>query len=231
MKQEPEQTGFESLNEPDFVAGLKAGGDEGFDKLCIVAGPLLQDHISAYFPTLNNRDVEDIIQESLLQAYKDLAKYDPGESKLTTWLYRIAKRKALDMRKSLGRAKRVPVKRSNLVSIEDLPEKEHPTVEIAASPGEQPPEKKGRGPSVKGKATSLDEALSHLPEDERSRRIKQAFMTLGERERVILRATIQKASGKDIAARLGISVDNVRTIRRRAWEALISSVEEAASDG
>jgi RNA polymerase sigma factor (sigma-70 family) len=232
MKEEDQKTGFESLNEPDFVARYIAGGTDEFDTVCKVAGPLLQRHITAYFsPPLNNRDVEDVIQDALLEAYKTHAKYDPQKTKLTTWLYRIAKRKAQDSIKSVERAKRVPEKRSNLVSIEDLPEKEYPVIDIDTSQSEPSSIKKGRGPSSKDKATRILNVLSYLSEDERSRRINQAFMTLDERERVILTGTIQKASSKDIATELGISVDNARAIRKRAWKALISSIEEAESDG
>jgi RNA polymerase sigma factor (sigma-70 family) len=231
MKKEDPETGFESLNEPDFVARFIAGGADEFDTVCIVAGPLLQRHIAVYFiPPLNVGDVEDVIQEALLYAYKAHAKYDPKIAKLTTWLYDIAKWKAQDSIKSIERTKRVPIKRSNLFSIEDLPDKEQPAIDITTSENEPPSKKKGRYPSLKDKATLLKNVLSHLSEDEQSRRINQALMTLEERQRVILIAAIQKASSKDIAMKLGISVDNVRKIRERAWGALLSSIEEAESD-
>jgi RNA polymerase sigma factor (sigma-70 family) len=230
MKEEQQEKGFESLNEPDFVARLVAGGTDEFDTLCKVGGPLLQRHINAYFgAVLNAIDVEDVIQDALVSIHKALPGFIPERAKLTTWLYQIAINEAIDHKRKLERAKRVPDKRSNIVSLEDLPNEEHQAIDIT-SQSEPDSKKKVRGPSLKGWATRIKNALSHLTEDERLPRINQAFMTLNEREHVILLGTVQKASSKEIASKLGISEDNVRKIRERAWEKFCSSIEEAEFD-
>ena len=50
----------------------------------------------AYRMTGNEQDAEDIVQESFLRAYKQLAKFDERAS-FGTWLYRIATNCALDL--------------------------------------------------------------------------------------------------------------------------------------
>src|SRR5215813_485486 len=50
----------------------------------------------AYRMTGNEQDAEDVVQESFLRAYKQLAKFDERAS-FGTWLYRIAINCSLDM--------------------------------------------------------------------------------------------------------------------------------------
>jgi RNA polymerase sigma-70 factor (ECF subfamily) len=50
----------------------------------------------AYRMTGNEQDAEDVVQESLLRAYKQLAKFDDRAS-FGTWLYRISTNCSLDL--------------------------------------------------------------------------------------------------------------------------------------
>src|SRR5579884_1109394 len=61
----------------------------------------------AYRMTSNEQDAEDVVQETFLRAYKQIARFD-SRSAFGTWLYRICANCALDLirkRKSqIGRA-------------------------------------------------------------------------------------------------------------------------------
>jgi RNA polymerase sigma-70 factor (TIGR02960 family) len=48
-------------------------------------------------------DTDDAVQETLLRAYRNLASYDPGRARLTTWLHRIAANVCIDMLRGAGR--------------------------------------------------------------------------------------------------------------------------------
>src|SRR3977135_799701 len=56
----------------------------------------------AYRMTGNEQDAEDVVQESFLRAYKQLAKFDERAS-FGTWLYRIAMNCSLDLVRSRKR--------------------------------------------------------------------------------------------------------------------------------
>ena len=56
----------------------------------------------AFRMTGNQQDAEDVVQESFLRAYKQLAKFDERAS-FGTWLYRIAANCSLDLVRSRKR--------------------------------------------------------------------------------------------------------------------------------
>ncbi len=56
----------------------------------------------AFRMTGNEQDAEDVVQETFLRAYRQLAKYE-SRSSLTTWLFRIASNYALDLIRSRKR--------------------------------------------------------------------------------------------------------------------------------
>src|SRR5579883_253674 len=62
---------------------------------------LVEQHSRAIFRlafrmTGNEHDAEDVVQETFLRAYKQLARYE-ARSSFSTWLYRIASNYALDL--------------------------------------------------------------------------------------------------------------------------------------
>src|SRR5277367_2839462 len=56
----------------------------------------------AFRMTGNEQDAEDVVQESMLRAYKQLGKFDERAS-FGTWLYRIAANCSLDLVRSRKR--------------------------------------------------------------------------------------------------------------------------------
>ncbi len=57
---------------------------------------------AAYRVVQNEQDAEDIMQETFLSVYRKIGKFR-GDSKLSSWLYRIASNAALDLVRAKGR--------------------------------------------------------------------------------------------------------------------------------
>jgi RNA polymerase sigma-70 factor (ECF subfamily) len=68
----------------------------------------------------NEEDAEDVAQDSFIQAYESIGHFK-GESKLSTWLYRIAVSKALDHLRRKKRKKRFAFVQSLFGLNEDWP--------------------------------------------------------------------------------------------------------------
>src|SRR5271168_4348233 len=82
------------------VARVKAGDGDAYRAL-------VERHSRSVFRlafrmTGNEQDAEDVVQESMLRAYKQLSKFDDRAS-FGTWLYRIAANCSLDLVRSKKR--------------------------------------------------------------------------------------------------------------------------------
>ena len=82
------------------VAQVRAGNYDAF-------GVLVERHSRnlfrlAFRMTGNEQDAEDIVQETFMKAYRQLAKFDRRAS-FSTWLYRIAANGSLDLIRSRNR--------------------------------------------------------------------------------------------------------------------------------
>ena len=102
----------------------------------------------------SNDDAEDVAQEVFIQVFQSI-KHFKGESKLSTWLYRIAITKSLDWQRRKSRKKRFAII-ERFFGIDDSlkhdpPEFHHPGVAI----------------ENKEKATLLFKAMTKLPENQR----------------------------------------------------------------
>ncbi len=82
------------LTDAAFVAKARAGDTDAFAALVERHGRSL--FRLAYRMTGNEQDAEDVVQESFLRAYRQLAKFDERAS-FGTWLYRIATNCSLDL--------------------------------------------------------------------------------------------------------------------------------------
>jgi RNA polymerase sigma-70 factor (ECF subfamily) len=88
------------MTDASFVARARAGDADAFRVL-------VERHSRALFRvafrmTGNQQDAEDVVQESFLRAFKQLAKFDERAS-FGTWLYRIAANCSLDMMRARKR--------------------------------------------------------------------------------------------------------------------------------
>lgn len=91
------------MTDPKFIAALKAGKSSAYMKL-------MKDFEQKVFATCisfvpNKEDAEDIAQEVFVEVFRSIAKFK-GESKLSTWIYRIATNKSLEFIRKKNAKKR-----------------------------------------------------------------------------------------------------------------------------
>ena len=100
----------------------------------------------------NAEDAEDIAQEVFVQVYQSIHSFK-GESKFSTWLYRITIAKALDHERRKRRKKRFAVVKKFFDGAEEvtIPDFEHPGVSF----------------DKKESSRMLFKAISQLPENQR----------------------------------------------------------------
>jgi RNA polymerase sigma-70 factor (ECF subfamily) len=91
------------LDEQSFIKLLKQGKQSAF-------GLLLDEYQQKVFGTCisfvpNKEDAEDIAQEVFLEVFKSISKFK-GDSKLSTWIFRIATNKSLEFIRKKNTKKR-----------------------------------------------------------------------------------------------------------------------------
>ena len=92
------------MNDDDFLRQLQSGDGEAFARL---VAAYRKDVINiCYRFLLNREDAEDVSQEVFVEIYHALKKFR-GDSKLSTWIYRVAVTKSLDEIKKQKRQKRI----------------------------------------------------------------------------------------------------------------------------
>lgn len=132
-------------------------------------------------------DAEDVAQETFLRAYRALPKFR-GDSKFSSWLYRIATNRALTHLKR--RRRRAP------------------TVDIEAGPHVE-----GGALGSDGR----DDPGRLVLDDEFRRRIRAAVLELPEQYRVVVTLFyLEERSYKEVAATLGIPMGTLKTHLHRA---------------
>lgn len=150
-----------------------------------------QDRVFAtcYRFTLDRQDIEDIAQEVFIEIYRSINAFK-GQSKLSTWIYRIAVTKSLDfIRKSKRKKRFAPVK-----SLFGLQEE-----------GKEIPDPTPNDPG------------ENLEQIERLKILKQAIDTLPENQRIAF--TLSKCEGfgnKEISEIMGCSLSSVESLMHRA---------------
>jgi RNA polymerase sigma factor (sigma-70 family) len=140
------------LEELKIINGLKAGDREAFQALF---GLYRRQVFNTCLGLLQHaHDAEDVAQEVFIEVFRSADKFR-GDSKLSTWLYRIAYNKCLDHLRSKNRSKRS----GNVVSLDGEAAPQIPTDNFFEHPGvvlEQKEESK-----------IVFAAISALPENQR----------------------------------------------------------------
>jgi RNA polymerase sigma-70 factor (ECF subfamily) len=141
------------LTEFELIQGLREGNEAAFREL-------VQTHQDRVYNTAlgivqNAEDAEDVAQEVFIQVYRAIHNFK-GESKLSTWLYRIATTRALDLLRSRKSKKRFGML-TRLFGEEgepnvEVPDFHHPGVAL----------------DQKEKAARLFKAISQLPENQKT---------------------------------------------------------------
>jgi RNA polymerase sigma factor (sigma-70 family) len=174
------------LNETELVEQLKTGNEQAFRMFV----EQWQDMVfnTAVSIVQNEEDADDITQDVFIKVFQTISSFK-GESRLSTWLYRITITKTLDVEKKRKRKKRLAFIQSLIGNHTD--EEIHPV--NFDHPGIQVENKE--------RASDLFRALKKLPDTQRI-----AF-------------TLQKLEGlsnQEVAAVMNMSVAAVESILARA---------------
>ena len=180
------------MNEEDFIKYLQSGKDAAFSKL-------LDDYKQKVFGTCisfipNKEDAEDIAQEVFLEIFKSISKFK-GNSKLSTWIYKISTNKCLEFIRKKNTKKRFAFMQTIM------------------------------GNEIPFDKTNYFTEFKHpgilLENKEKSETIFKAINTLPETQRVIF--TLAKVDGKshqEIVEITGKSLSSVESIIFRAKKEL-----------
>jgi len=187
------------LDELELIQGLREGQEAAFRTLV----ETYQDRVynTVIGIVQNAEDAEDVTQEVFIQVYKSIGSFK-GESKLSTWLYRIATTRSLDLLRSRKSKKRFGF-------IQRLfGEGAEPTVEI---PDFNHP---GVALDKKEDAAKLFKAITQLPENQ-----KTAFVL----------HKLEDLSYQEVAAIMKTSVPAVESLMHRAKLNLRKLLEKEVS--
>lgn len=185
------------LEEERFIEELRAGKQTAYSQL-------LDDYQQKVFSTCisfvpNKEDAEDIAQEVFLEVFKSVANFK-GDSKLSTWIYRIATNKSLEFIRKKNTKKRFAFMQTIM------------------------------GNEIPIDKTSYFTEFDHpgilLENKEKSATIFKAIHTLPESQKVIF--TLAKIDGKsyqEIVEITGKSLSSVESILFRAKKGLQEKLE------
>ena len=187
------------MNEHELIQGLRNGDETAFRFLV----ENYQDRIynTALGIVNNAEDAEDVAQEVFIQVHRSIGSFK-GESKLSTWMYRIATTRALDLLRSRKSKKRFGMLQrlfgeGNEPMVE-IPDFNHPGVAM----------------DRKENAAKLFRAIGQLPENQ-----KTAF-TLHK---------LEDLSYQEISEVMKTSVPAVESLMHRARQNLKKILEKDKS--
>ena len=183
------------LNERELIERLKQRDEAAFKQIVESSQGLVYN--TALGIVQNPEDAEDVAQEVFVQLYESIKGFK-GESKLSTWLYRITVSKAMDHLRKRKRKKRFAFVQSlfgvNDELVHDPPDFVHPGVTL----------------DNKEKAKELFKAINGLPEKQ-----KAAF-TLNR---------VEGLSYQEISEIMKLSVASVESLLHRARKNLRKTLE------
>lgn len=140
------------MTEQELIQRLKEGDETAFKYLV----DTYQERVynTAIGIVQNAEDAEDVAQEVFIQVYRSIHNFK-GESKLSTWLYRIATTRALDLLRSRKSKKRFGLLQrlfgEGNEPVFEIPDFNHPGVAL----------------EKKENAAKLFKAISQLPENQK----------------------------------------------------------------
>lgn len=185
----------QQANEVDLIDRLKKGDDAAFKVIVDTRKDLVYNTALGFLQ--NAEDAEDIAQEVFIKVYESIHQFK-GESAFSTWLYRIAVTKSLELIRSRKRKKRFAfltgILGDNNELKHDPPEFHHPGVLL----------------DQKERSLVLFRSIAKLPENQRI-----AF-------------TLHKVEGipyQEIAAIMHLSVSAIESLIHRAKSNLRKDLE------
>ena len=174
------------MNQPELIEQLQQGDESAFKKLVDEWQDMVYN--TALGIVQNADDADDITQEVFIQAYQSISSFK-GESKISTWLYRITVSKSLDHEKRKKRKKRFGFVQSLFGSREE--EQLHPA--------------------------EFDHPGVHLEKKERAGELFGALKQIPDKQRIAF--TLHKLEGQsyqEIAEIMNISLYAVESLMSRA---------------
>lgn len=172
--------------EQELVQALKEGNEEAFKTMVTSWQDMVYN--TALGLVQSEMDAEDVAQEVFVKAWESIGGFK-GESKLSTWLYRITVTKSLDLLRSRKRKKRFAYVQSlfgiNDEMVVDPPDFHHP----------------GIAAEKKQLSNALFKAVALLPEQQRA-----AFVL----------SRMEGLSHKEVSEVLETSVPAVESLLQRA---------------
>ncbi len=140
------------MNEPLLIKELQQGNAQAFTQLVETCQHLVFNTVLNIVQ--HEQEAEDIAQDVFIQVYQSIKDFR-GDSKLSTWLYKIAVTKALDFERKKKTKKRINLFK-NLIGIgareeETISDFNHPGIQL----------------DNKEQAAVLFKALNQLPENQR----------------------------------------------------------------
>lgn len=184
-------------NQTDFIDRLKGGNESAFSELLDEFQQKVFHTCLSFVP--NKEDAEDIAQEVFLEVFRSIHKFQ-GNSKLSTWIYKISTNKCLEFIRKKSAKKRFAFLQS--ISGNDIPIDK----------------------------TNYFTEFNHpgivLENKERTETIYVAINSLPESQRVIF--TLAKLDGKsyqEIVEITGKSLSSVESIMFRAKKNLQKKLE------
>ena len=184
------------MNEFELIQGLRNGDETAFKYLV----DHYQDRVfnTAIGIVQNAEDAEDVAQEVFIQVYRSIHSFK-GEAKLSTWLYRIATTRALDLLRSRKSKKRFGFMQrlfgEENEPLHELPDFNHPGIAL----------------DRKENAARLFKAIAQLPDNQ-----KTAF-TLHK---------LEDLSYQEISEVMQTSVPAVESLMHRAKQNLRKILEK-----
>ncbi len=185
------------MNEPELILSLQKGDPQAFKLLVDSRQNMVYNTVLGIVQDV--QEAEDIAQEVFIQVYQSIRSFR-GESKLSTWIYRISVTKALDAERRKKAKKRLAGLRS-IMGWDDSPEPvhfDHPGVQL----------------ENREKAAVLFKALNGLPQNQRIAFILIRTEGLGYEET----ALIMKITVKAVEALMHRARENLRKKLERYYE-------------
>jgi RNA polymerase sigma-70 factor, ECF subfamily len=182
------------MENKDLLQKLKTGDKDAFNELVTHYGNLVLN--TCYRFLLDKEDAEDISQEVFIEVFQSIKTFR-NDSKLSTWIYRIAVTKSLDEIKKRNRKKRI-MSLGKMFHLDD----------------------------VAGWITVGPMADIHIQEKEKMDEIMQALNTLPDNQRVAFTLSkIDGYTNTEIADMMSTSIEAVESLVSRAKKKISAKLE------
>jgi RNA polymerase sigma-70 factor (ECF subfamily) len=93
------------ITDSNLIAELKIKNQHALEYIIDVYGKSLYMLVKRIlYTTGNNEDIEECVSDAFVQAWERINGYDESKGSLRTWLFMLAKYRALDYRRKLGKS-------------------------------------------------------------------------------------------------------------------------------